>query len=133
MIQPLEPLDRSLWLTPLGDNPSRFACWVSRDFIVQAFTVPGGVIRLAINRRQSRRDERLFEDGISWDELQEIKQQCGYGDRMAVEIYPENCHVLNQMNARHLWILPHRLPFAWTIDPKTGKVNREFLAPNPNL
>ena len=82
---------------------------------------PNGIIRLCITRRERIEGHRLFAEGISWDEIQAIKAECGYGDRFAVEVYPEDQNILNNMNARHLWILPDRLPFAWKIDPQTGK------------
>lgn len=43
-------------------------------------------------------------DGITWDELMEIKRQCGFGDRLAVEIYPPDEHIVNVANMRHLFI-----------------------------
>jgi hypothetical protein len=111
----LEPLDRSRWAT-LIENPNRFAVWTSEIFSVQAFNVPGGIVRLTINRNKRILSPRLFDDGISWEDLQAIKDECGYADRMAVEIYPEANHILNVINARHLWILPAPLPFAWRIE-----------------
>ena len=111
----LEPLDRSLWGS-LVKNPNRFAVWTSSEFSVQAFNVPGDIVRLAINRNERILSPRLFADGISWDDIQAIKDKCGYADRMAVEIYPEANHILNIINARHLWILPSPLPFAWRVE-----------------
>jgi hypothetical protein len=111
----LEPLDRHLWDT-LVKNPNRFAVWTSSEFSVQAFNVPGDIVRLAINRNERIPSPRLFADGISWEDIQAIKDECGYPDRMAVEIYPEANHILNIINARHLWILPSPLPFAWRVE-----------------
>jgi hypothetical protein len=111
-IEQLKQIDRSNWITLLN-NSERFAAWQSSEFTVQAFHVPGDIIRLSVNRNELAGTQRLYLDGINWDELQQIKEICGYGDRMAVEIYPENYHVLNIINARHLWILPDPMPFAW--------------------
>lgn len=108
----LEPVDRSRWLTVI-DKPERIAAWQSPEFTVQTFAVPGDIIRLSVNRNQILGTQKLFLEGITWDDLQTIKNECGYADRMAVEIYPEAQHVLNLINARHLWILPEPLPFAW--------------------
>jgi hypothetical protein len=108
----LERIDPSRCKT-LTNRPDRFAVWQSLKFTVQAFHVPGNVVRLAVNRNELTGDTRLYADGITWEELQGIKDECGYADRMAVEIYPAAADVLNVINARHLWIIPTPLPFAW--------------------
>jgi hypothetical protein len=94
-----------------------FRCWISRSFFVQAFQEPRSTIRLTVNRCQSGFGKgRLFADGITWDELMDIKTQCGYGDRFAVEIYPEEKHAVNVSNMRHLWILSEPLLIGWQKD-----------------
>lgn len=85
--------------------------FISRKWLVQIFIRSDAVIRLSVN--STKRHNNRWVDGISWDELMEIKRQCGYGDRFAVEVYPEDNHVINVANLRHLWILPQRLDFAW--------------------
>ena len=54
-----------------------------------------------------------WKDDITWDELQEIKRQAGYGNQMAVEIYPDDLDIVNVANMRHLWILDEPLPIGW--------------------
>ena len=44
-------------------------------------------------------------DGITWDELQKIKNECGFGAFDAVELYPANDDVIDTGNWRHLYIL----------------------------
>jgi len=85
----------------------------SRRFLVQVFDEPGGVVRLSASRTVLRGDGR-WEDGITWDELQRLKAEAGYGDRFAVEVYPADANVVNVGNLRHLWILPEPLTFAWS-------------------
>ncbi|WP_202842089.1 DUF7694 domain-containing protein [Luteimonas saliphila] len=84
----------------------------SRQFLVQEFAEPGDIIRLSASRTTLRGDGR-WDDGISWDELQRLKAEAGYGDRFAVEVYPADVDVVNVGNLRHLWILPAAPPFAW--------------------
>ena len=84
----------------------------SQEFLVQEFQ-EGKNIRLSINRTEMKTDGR-WSDNISWDELQEIKRQVGYGDRYAVEVYPKDKDVINVANMRHLWILPGPLKIGWT-------------------
>lgn len=93
-------------------DPKRFAVFLSTDYLVQAFNEDDGVIRLSINKAKMGINRR-WVDGVSWDELQEIKNQCGYADFDAVEVYPRENDVVNVANMRHLWILPEKLSFAW--------------------
>jgi hypothetical protein len=68
--------------------------------------------RLSVNIA-ARSGERWAE-GITWEQLQQIKRQVGYGEFDAVEVYPDDDDVVNVSNMRHLWILePGSLPFAW--------------------
>lgn len=52
-----------------------------------------------------------------WYHLQQIKNHA-YGERAyAIEVYPEQSHVVNEQNYRHLWIvseeLRERMPDLW--------------------
>lgn len=85
----------------------------SRQFLLQEFIEPDGITRLSVSRSTLRGDGR-WEDGITWDELQRVKAEAGYGDRFAVEVYPADADVVNVGNLRHLWILPAPLAFAWS-------------------
>lgn len=87
--------------------------WRSRNFLVQERPARDpAIVVLAVNRTQ-RGPERWL-DGISWDELQQIKFECGYGNHDAVEVYPRDADVVNVANMRHLWIMRDgSLPFAW--------------------
>ena len=88
--------------------------WRSSEFFVQEFSpTPDGVIRLSVNRTHVDPTSLRWVDGISWDDLQRLKGEAGYGDREAVEVYPPAACVVNEANIRHLWILPKRLPFSW--------------------
>ena len=97
---------------PPHQDPKFFCAMRSRQFLVQLFSEPRGIIRLSASRSILRGDG-LWEDGITWDELQRLKAEAGYGDRFAVEVYPADTDVVNVGNLRHLWILPEPLEFAW--------------------
>ena len=106
----LTTVDPDLW--GKGDpNEERTMVWRSQDFLVQEFQ-EGKNIRLSINRTEMQADGR-WSDNISWDELQEIKRQVGYGDRYAVEIYPKDKNVVNVANMRHLWIPMSYMSIGW--------------------
>ena len=89
------------------------AAWRSRDFMVQEYPARGGVIRLSVNRTHVDPQTYRWVDGITWDELQSLKAQAGYGDREAVEVFPPEGKVVDVANIRHLWVLPQRMEFSW--------------------
>lgn len=108
----------TLRLVPLTEWPPHVCgigvlrVWRSRDFLVQEHPAPEPAIaRLSVNRTVLDGDR--WADGITWDELQAIKAQCGYGNRDAVEVYPSARDEVNVANMRHLWILWEPLAFAW--------------------
>lgn len=92
---------RSEW--PKGQPPGIEAVWRNRDFLVQIYTHESHV-RLSVIRTQVG-DNGRFEAGISWEQLQWIKSQVGFGDRWAVECYPPDSEVVNEANMRHLWLI----------------------------
>lgn len=89
-----------LWTSYFGELS--IGAWESETYIAAAFQ-DGEAIRLDIQRK----DEK---DGISWDELQRIKNECGFEDKDAVEFYPRQKDVINTANYRHLYIYGTPLP-----------------------
>jgi hypothetical protein len=100
-------------LKGLSRDPSRFAVWESDRFTVIGFHTLDGVIHLKISRNQSTGMPEPYDNIISREDLQAIKNECGYADRMAVEIYPAADRDPNFGDARHLWIFAAPLPFSW--------------------
>lgn len=98
-----------------GERPT--AVWRSRKYLVQAFEEEHGVVRLSVCRSKMGASGR-WHDGISWDELQTIKAEVGFGDNEAVELYPPDDDVVNVANMRHLWVLPEgkTMAFGWRKD-----------------
>lgn len=93
-------------------KPAPVRIWLSQDFLVQLYDEAGGIQRLTVCTTSLGDNER-WVDGISWDELQGIKDALGFHDRDAVEIYPKRADVVNVANMRHLWLLSDELPFVW--------------------
>jgi hypothetical protein len=84
----------------------------SRDFLVQ-ISQENGAIRLSINRTILNQKGTRWQDGISWDEIQNIKNKIGYAERCAVEIYPPENHKVDVANIRHIWVLEKEPDFMW--------------------
>lgn len=116
----LEPYDRALWPPKRDNSPAYHSpaypinVMRSKFFLVQIFDEGNGITRMSVNRTELD-DEGGWREGITWDELQELKTQAGFATRQAVEIYPSVGNVINVANIRHLWILPagERMPFSW--------------------
>ena len=49
-------------------------------------------------------------DGIPWDHLQAIKNEILGEDAWAIEVYPPEAELVNEVNRRHLWRLPFGTP-----------------------
>ena len=107
----LELVPRELWPTSTVDV-DRLRVWRSREFVVQEFTArPPAVVRLSVNSTTLSGDR--WQDGITWDDLQRIKNECGYALYDAVEIYPAQTDVVNVANMRHLWVMREKVSFAF--------------------
>ena len=77
------------------------------DYDVQALdaNVPGigHVLHIKV-QKVSRRG------GISWDTLQQIKNEIAGDEAVAIEIYPPESQVVDELNMRHLWVMPPDMP-----------------------
>ena len=87
--------------------------WRSRQFLVVEWLEPNRFSRLSVNRTEWDERRRDFRDDISWDDLQRLKREAGYGDQPAVECYPPDAQIVNVGNMRHLFLLPAVPPFFW--------------------
>lgn len=90
-----------------------YEVWASRYYLVQIFPVIPGTERITVNRTTFAPKGNRWADGITWDDLQQIKADVGRGDRWALEVYPPDVHVVNVANMRHLFVVAERPWFAW--------------------
>lgn len=127
----LTPVPRNEWPKPMGNKPL-FEVWRSKTLLVQGYTELNGILRLSICRTQI--DGRgMWLDGLTWDDLQRVKRECGFGDREAVEVYPADEDVVNVANLRHLWLLPEPLTFSWRrlrSEPRSSEFSIPYSTPN---
>jgi len=112
----LVELPRENWESKSSQNRTtarRIAVWQSNRFLVQVF-YEAPYVRISVNRTMIN-DQGHWVEGITWDELQTIKNTIGYADECAMELYPPASLVVNVANMRHLWISPASPPppFMW--------------------
>lgn len=106
----LQEIPQEQW--PVSARTNQLSVWRSREFLVQEFPAPApAVARLSVNRTSVSGSR--WDDNITWDELQEIKRQVGYGNATAVEVFPPQAKIVNVANMRHLWILADTPAFVW--------------------
>ena len=123
----LAPVPRSEWPADLASHPrAPVAVWRSRDFLVQQFAASAPAIcRLSILRSSVKGDR--WADGITWDDLQRLKAEAGFGDAWAVELFPADTEVVNVANIRHLWLLDAAPAFAWARSHTPGRTSQQVL------
>ena len=109
----LREVPESEWPSFEGVLMRPIRVWCSRRHTVVHY--PDG--RLSCSIAQLGEDGR-FKDGISWDDLQRLKREAGFGDRWAVEVFPPDEDIVNVANMRHLWLLGDAPPFGWKGGPE---------------
>lgn len=105
----LVPIEQ--WPRGMLNDKSRTRVWRSGRYLVQEFAEADGVVRLSINRASISGNRWI--DQISWEELQQIKNELGFFAHCAVEVYPPLLDEVNVANMRHLWILAEPPAFMW--------------------
>jgi hypothetical protein len=88
------------------------AVFRSRSFLAQVFEEQDGAVRISIMRTMVDEDGEWLE-GISWNSLIAIKNECGFSAHWAVEIFPPADEIVDVANMRHLFVLPEAPAFAW--------------------
>lgn len=86
------------------------AAWEDEKFRVGLFTFQG-IFRLSIWRKDGS------AEALSWEEIQKVKSDVGFGGVEAIEVYPRDDQVVNTANARHLYLAESALHFAMRVNP----------------
>lgn len=112
------PAHHSRSMTPL-DLPAHapadlLRMWGSRDYLATLWLDPTGYQRLSINSTMFNARSGRWDDGLTWDELMTVKNQCGFGGQWSVEVYPPSAQAVDVAAMRHLWLLDHQPPYSWT-------------------
>lgn len=111
----LRPVPRAEWPPA---RPALLEVWRSRGFLVQVFREADGYERLTVCRTLPAGGR--MADGITWDELQRLKRECGRGERDALELFPADADVVDVANMRHLWLPPEPVAWAWRAGRPAG-------------
>jgi hypothetical protein len=112
----LTEIPRETW--PAYPNPDRAPTkvWQSRKYIVQLFDEKPFLnvdTRRMTVCRVTLGDDGHWDAGLSWDELQDVKNEIGFGDWYGLEIYPRDQDVVNVANMRHVWLMAVPLELGW--------------------
>ena len=97
---------------PLSRSPHLIEVWRSRGFLVQVYTEPGDFQRMSVCRTIHNGD--TWADQVTWDELMQLKRECGRGDKDALEVFPADADIVNVANMRHLFFPPGPVTFKWS-------------------
>ena len=79
--------------------------WRSSRYLATHWRERNGNERLSVNRVDINTATGAWKEGITWEQLQEIKSQCGFDDKAMIEIYPPGNRVINDAPMRHLWFV----------------------------
>lgn len=102
---------------PAGHPPNLIKVLRNKDYLLQIYEEASNLIRLSITRTMINADLE-WQDGITWEQLQALKDEAGFDQCDAVEVFPRKDDVVNAHNVRHLWVLAHQLPFVWRSEPE---------------
>jgi hypothetical protein len=116
----LVEIPRERWIPAYGGDLIPARVFRSCDFLVQIFAEKDGARRISVNRTMIGDDGEWLQ-GISWDDLQRIKAECGFSDSWAVEVFPPTDELVHVANIRHLFVLAAAPLFAWARE-RTRKV-----------
>jgi hypothetical protein len=105
----LAPIPATEWPDGIADSPFQTGSvatdvFRSRDFLLVVWD-QSGTTRLSVMRTDFDLRTRHQRADITWDDLQRLKGEAGYGKMTAVEIYPPDDRVVNVANMRHLFLV----------------------------
>ena len=111
------PAHHSRTMAPLelpADAPDDvLRVWGSRDYLATLWLDPNGYQRLSINSTTYDTRTGRWADGLTWDELMAVKNQCGFAAQWCVEVYPPKSESVDVASIRHLWLLDDAPGYAW--------------------
>ena len=107
------------------DGKAPGIAWRNRYFLAALFDEGNGQARLCVHKTSLKIDGK-WSDGITWDELMEVKRGIGLGEAWAVEVYPPDSETVNTANMRHLYLVGQPA-FAWVKEKPEAEGKPGFL------
>jgi hypothetical protein len=109
----MEEIPREDWPLMAQFEVEALRVWRSADYLAVLYRqMADGNVRLTVNsvrrtacRKRYDKGGTDWRDGITWDELQRIKNECLGNDVWCVEVYPAQDKLVDVANMRHLWVL----------------------------
>lgn len=86
--------------------------YVSKRYFVQLYQEDNKPLRISIIRNKVNVSME-WEDNLTWEEIQGIKDDIGFKNYDCVEVYPAHDNIVNVANMRHIWVMDKLLPFSW--------------------
>lgn len=111
----LTPIPKEKWPECQGEAIP-IEAWRSKRFLVVLYVEPGDHIRMTINFCALGKSGG-WQDGLFWEEIQQIKREIGRGEQWAVEIFPADSDLVNVANMRHIWLLDEPPLYGWRKQP----------------
>lgn len=119
----MREVPRDKWPIMPGLESEPLNVWLSNEFMAVLYRQRvGGALRLCVNK--TRRNGKDWRDGITWDELQRIKNETLGEDVWCIENYPAQSEVVNVSNMRHLYIVD---------EPPAQRFPKEAFVPDDEL
>lgn len=94
--------------------------WQSRDYLAVLYEEPGGQRRLSVNSVR-RNPQGMWRDGITWDELQRVKDECLGPETWCAEAYPAESALVRESNIRHLFVMDGKPEWSWDLKEEKWK------------
>lgn len=100
------------WPLILAITCKALRVWESKDYLAVLYEQPDGYRRLSVNcTRKNAQGE--WRDGITWDELYRVKNECLGLETWCVEVYPADSELVRDSNIRHLFVMDEAPEYAW--------------------
>lgn len=109
----MEEVPREDWPIMAQLEVEALRVWRSADYLAVLYKqLIDGNLRLSVNstrrtacRKRYNKGGVDWKDGITWDEMQRIKNETLGEDVWCVEVYPAQEKLVDVANVRHLWVL----------------------------
>ena len=118
--RPMVEVPRDEWPVVLAMTCRPLRVWQSRDYLAVLYQEPDGRLRLSVNSVR-RNPQGMWRDGITWDELQRVKNECLGPETWCAEAFPAESALVRESNIRHLFVMDAKPDWAWDLREEKWK------------